>query len=66
MPRQQFTRWGNDDHRVYLLGNPVIYWGNLVCFALLAAAGLIYAALRQRGVLVRNAANLPICSWHLG
>lgn len=50
---QQFTRWGDNDHRVYLLGNPIIFWGNLVCFALLAAAGVIYAALRQRGILVR-------------
>jgi dolichyl-phosphate-mannose--protein O-mannosyl transferase len=50
---QQFTRWGDNDHRVYLLGNPIIFWGNLVCFALLAAAGIIYAALRQRGILVR-------------
>jgi dolichyl-phosphate-mannose-protein mannosyltransferase len=49
---QRFTRWGDLDLRVYLLGNPVIYWGALVCLGLMLALAGLLAALGKRQLTV--------------
>lgn len=36
------------DHRIYLLGNPIIFWANIVIFILFLVIYLIYAVCHQR------------------
>ena len=36
------------DHRIYLLGNPIIFWANLVMFVLFLVIYLIYVVRHQR------------------
>ena len=54
---QRFTRWGDLDLRIYLLGNPVIYWGALGCLVLLAVLGGVVAAMNKRQLAVRGLAS---------
>eukprot|EP00730_Choanoeca_flexa_P014094 TRINITY_DN6033_c0_g1_i1.p1 TRINITY_DN6033_c0_g1~~TRINITY_DN6033_c0_g1_i1.p1 ORF type:complete len:773 (+),score=123.18 TRINITY_DN6033_c0_g1_i1:81-2321(+) len=69
---QRFTRWGDTDRRVYLLGNAVIYWGSLVCLGMMAVVWLVLAAGTKRQLelpaWLNNAtltAALPACGWLL-
>ena len=39
-----------DGYKVYLLGNPVIWWGNIVVFALFGLVFVYDAFRRQRGM----------------
>ncbi len=41
--------FSGNDHRVYLLGNPVIWWGNLVLLAVFLLAFAVNAVREQRG-----------------
>ena len=38
------------DHRIYLLGNPVIFWAMLIFMGLFLLLYLVYATRRQRDV----------------
>lgn len=49
---QRFTRWGDHNLRVYLLGNSVVYWSMLVCFAVLLLASLVLLAMNKRSIEV--------------
>ncbi len=40
--------FSGNDHRVYLLGNPVIWWGNLVLLAVFLLAFAANAVREQR------------------
>lgn len=42
------------DHRIYLLGNPVIWWGILCSMALFLLTALYHAVLQQRGLFTKQ------------
>ena len=46
---EQGQFFSGNDHRIYLLGNPVIWWGNIVFLGLFAATFLWNLVLSQRG-----------------
>ncbi|XP_064602855.1 protein O-mannosyl-transferase 2-like isoform X1 [Liolophura sinensis] len=57
------------DHMVYLLGNPVIFWGNLVVLGLFLLLYTVHALRRQRGchiqpnLLVYREQRFSACWW---
>ncbi|EGD72520.1 hypothetical protein PTSG_11609 [Salpingoeca rosetta] len=53
---QRFTAWGDNDLRVYLLGNPVVFAINLIAIVLFIVGALLVALARQRGVQVSTTA----------
>ncbi|XP_072164883.1 protein O-mannosyl-transferase 2-like [Diadema setosum] len=46
---QRFSGANETDYRVYLLGNPIIWWGNLLLLALFCVLGLAWMFMVQRG-----------------
>ncbi len=42
-----------EEHRVYLLGNPIIWWGNIVLMAAFVLTLMLYYFRSQRGYVVR-------------
>jgi dolichyl-phosphate-mannose-protein mannosyltransferase len=46
---QHFTAWGDDDQKIFLMGNPVIWYGNLVAIGVFGIAYLVIALMTQRG-----------------
>ena len=57
--------------RIYLLGNPVIWWGNIVVWLLYAVLEITTSVLRKRGILSECDSSyaetlenfLPACRW---
>jgi len=47
------------DQRIYLLGNPIIWWGNLGFLALFLMLYLVQSVKEQRGIIQENSANVP-------
>lgn len=47
---QRFTAWGDDKVRVYLIGNPIVYWITLGALALAPLLGVLVAGIRHRGL----------------
>ena len=45
------------DHRIYLLGNPVIFWAMLVFMGLFLLLYVIHTTRRQRGVKISEHLN---------
>ena len=41
-----------EEHRVYLLGNPIIWWGNIVLMAAFIFTLMLYYFRSQRGYVV--------------
>ncbi|XP_053553342.1 protein O-mannosyl-transferase 2 [Bombina bombina] len=50
----RFSGVNATDFRVYLLGNPVIWWLNLGCLGLYSLVGLSAAVLLQRGIAISD------------
>lgn len=46
------------DQRIYLLGNPIIWWGNLGFLALFLLIYLVQSVKEQRGIVQENLPNL--------
>lgn len=55
--------------RIYLLGNPIIWWGNIVIWIIYAILELIFATRRKRGFVEHDelqaatAIYMPACRW---
>ena len=47
------------DQRIYLLGNPIIWWGNLGFLALFLMLYLVQSIKEQRGIIQEDSANVP-------
>ncbi|KJE91845.1 protein-O-mannosyltransferase 2 [Capsaspora owczarzaki ATCC 30864] len=68
---QRFTGWGDNDTRIYLLGNPVIFWGCLVMTVVFILFYAVDAGISQRGYREppwnreRKAKLLATCAWLL-
>eukprot|EP00057_Strongylocentrotus_purpuratus_P031920 XP_786089.3 PREDICTED: protein O-mannosyl-transferase 2 [Strongylocentrotus purpuratus] len=68
---QRFSGTNETEYRVYLLGNPVIWWGNLVVLAIFCLAAVGWLFMMQRGCelspqIQDSAANVyPSCGWLL-
>ncbi|KAJ8045755.1 Protein O-mannosyl-transferase 2 [Holothuria leucospilota] len=66
---QRFSGYNNTEVRIYLLGNPVIWWGNLLVLMLFPVALFIWLVRRERGLEedVRlknlNESAFTSCSW---
>lgn len=55
--------FSGNDQRIYLLGNPVIWWGNLAFLGLFLALFAFQSVKEQRGYAVSDQRTLQSCIW---
>ncbi|XP_070577332.1 protein O-mannosyl-transferase 2-like [Ptychodera flava] len=47
---QRFSGVNETDYRVYLLGNPIIWWSNLAAIGVFCTLAFVFAVMAQRGI----------------
>eukprot|EP00117_Sycon_ciliatum_P003691 scpid40617/ scgid8375/ Protein O-mannosyl-transferase 2; Dolichyl-phosphate-mannose--protein mannosyltransferase 2 len=68
---QVFSGGANNTIRVYLLGNPIIWWSNTVCIVVYVVLAIVYSVVLQRGVKLDQdfaddcRRSLRCCTWML-
>ncbi|XP_071832384.1 protein O-mannosyl-transferase 2-like isoform X2 [Apostichopus japonicus] len=68
---QRFSGYNNTEERIYLLGNPVLWWGNLFFLVLFPPVIFIWLVCKERGLQGNSAITelnqkvFSSCSWLL-